>query len=142
MILFLIFLNMSMSCANAAAEKKDAADEAQSVRDAARKYLDAEVRGDLDAVWGMLAPSSVYAKTHSYEGYLAEVKGSPVRVVEYRILAISGIRENDDRGTYPDIQSFARVDVELRLFSRDTGTHDVVNIEFTFVKERNRWYKG
>ena len=142
MILSLIFLNMCISCANVGVGDKRAADETQSVRDAAQKYLDAEVRGDRDAVWGMLAPSSVYVKTHSYEEYLAEAKGSPVSVVEYRILAISAISQNEDHGTYPDIESFARVEVELKLFSRDTGTHDVVNIDFTFVKEDNKWYKG
>ena len=142
MIMIVIFLSMSLVCPKVGIGDKSAADETQSVRDAAGKYLDAEVRGDPDAVWGMLAPSSVYVKTHSYEEYLAEAKGLPVRVVEYRILAISGISENDDRGTYPDIQAFARVEVELKLFSRDTGTHDVVNIDFTFVKEGNRWYKG
>lgn len=141
-IMTVIFLSMSLACPKAGVGDRGVADETQSVRDVARKYLDAEVSEDHDAVWGMLAPSSVYVKTHSYEEYLAEAKGSPVSVVEYRILAISGISENDDRATYPDIQSFARVEVELTLFSRDTGTYDVVNIDFTFVKEGNRWYKG
>lgn len=141
-IVTVIFLSMSLAYPKSGVGDKGVDDETQSVRDAARKYLDAEVSGDRDTVWGILAPSSVYVKEHSYEEYLAEAKGSPVSVLEYRILAVSAISENDNRGTYPFIRSFARVEVELKLYSRDTGTHDIVNIDFTFVKEGNRWYKG
>jgi hypothetical protein len=142
MLLCLIMVCMGISGAIAGAGNNKAADETLSVRDAARTYLEGEVRGDLDAVWRMLAPSSFYVKTHSYEEYLDHARLSPVRVVEYRILAVSGVSKNQDRRTHPGIQSFARVEVELKLYSRDTNTHDIVNIEFTFVKERNRWYKG
>lgn len=116
--------------------------EGLAVYRAARAYLDAELKRDLTAVYDHLAPSSVYCATHDYAAYLAEAESSPVRIVEYNILNIAGIRENEDRQAYPDVEKFARVEVDLKFLYVDTGQTAQVNFDFTFIKEKGRWYKG
>ncbi|MCX5841638.1 MAG: hypothetical protein NTY16_09350 [Deltaproteobacteria bacterium] len=75
--------------------------EESAVHERAQKYLDAEVKRDLKAVYGYLAPSSIYFSTHNYETYLAEAESSPVRILEYKIQRIAHIRDNPDKKTYP-----------------------------------------
>ena len=116
--------------------------EEAAIRNAAMKYLDAEKRRDFTAVYAMLAPSSAYVRTHTWEEYLAEARVSPIFITEYRVISITDIRENRDRKTYPAIEAFARVEVELKLFARDTSTYETINILFTFIKEGGAWLKG
>ena len=109
---------------------------------AARAYLEAERKRDLKAVYGHLAPSSAYCATHDYAAYLAEAEASPVRIVAYRILNIAGIRDNEDRQAWPGVEKFARVEVDLEFRYVDTGETAQANFDFTFLKEKGRWYKG
>jgi hypothetical protein len=119
-----------------------AGEEKRAVEDAARYYLDAEIRRDHKVVYGMQAPSSGYLKSRTYEAYVAEAEASQVRVVKYRILNVTGLRDNHDRRAYPNIQRFVQVEVEVVLFYSDTKTYDEVNFSFTFIKEGGRWFKG
>ena len=116
--------------------------EGLAVYRAARAYLDAEVKRDLKAVYGHLAPSSVYCATHDYAAYLAEAEASPVRIVAYRILNVAGIRDNGDRQVWPAVEKFAQVEVDLEFLYVDTGETTQVNFDFTFIREKGRWYKG
>jgi hypothetical protein len=116
--------------------------EGLAVYRAARSYLDAELRRDLKAVYDHLAPSSVYCATHDYAAYLAEAEASPARIVAYRILNIAGIRDNEDRQAFPGVEKFARVEVDLKFLYVDTGQTAQVNFDFTFIREKGRWYKG
>ena len=116
--------------------------EGLAVYRAARAYLDAEVNRDLKAVYSHLAPSSVYCDTHDYAAYLAEAEASSVRIVAYRILNVAGIRDNGDRQAWPAVEKFAQVEVDLEFLYVDTGETTQVNFDFTFIREKGRWYKG
>ena len=116
--------------------------EVREIDAAVRKYLDAEVARELKTVYGCLAPSSIYCTTHDYDAYLAEAEASPVRIREYKILRITHIRVNEDKKTYPRVEKFAQVEVDMKVFFTDTNQAAEVNFNFTFIKESGRWYKG
>lgn len=109
---------------------------------AAQKYLDAEVRRDLPAVYACLAPSSVYCATHDYEAFLAEANASQVRIVGYKIIRIALIRDNEDLKSFPKVEKFAQVEVDVIVFYKDTNVKGDINFGFTFIKEMGKWYKG
>jgi hypothetical protein len=116
--------------------------EEKAVEQAARAYLEAEVRRDFAAVWSLLAPSSAYCQTHDFEAYREEARQSPVRVERFEILRVAGIRPNHDPERFPRAERFADVEVDLVLYFTDTGTRTEVNHRFTFIREGGRWYKG
>ncbi len=116
--------------------------EEKVVMKAVREFLDAEVRRDYPAVYASFASSSEYVRSHSYEEYLAEAQSSPDCVVEYRIVDITYIQDNKDRKTYPAVEKFAQVEVEVTFLNADTQHRSEVNIGFIFLKERGRWYKS
>jgi hypothetical protein len=116
--------------------------EEASVYEAARQYLDAEVRRDLKAVYSFLAPSSVYRATYDYDAFLAEAQASPVRIITYTIRRVAHIRDNHDPKAFPKIEKFARVEVDVVVFYQDTKQKTDVNFDFTFIKEAGKWYKG
>lgn len=116
--------------------------EEPAVLEAARKYFDAEVARDLPAVYRCLAPSSVYCATHDYEAFLAEAHASPVRIVGYKIVRIAHIRNNEDFKGFPHVEKFAYVEVDIVVHYTDKNEKADVNIGFTFIKERGKWYKG
>lgn len=116
--------------------------EEREIDAAARKYLDAEVARKLKTVFDCLAPSSIYRATHDYDAYLAQAGASPVRIREYQILRITHIRVNEDKKTYPRVEKFAQVEVDMKVFFTDTNQAAEVNFNFTFINEGGRWYKG
>lgn len=116
--------------------------EESAVFAAAKKYLDAEVARDLAAVYACLAPSSVYCATHDYAAFVAEANASPVRIMGYKILRVAHIMKNDDPGKFPRVEKFAHVEVDVVVFYKDTSQKAEINIGFTFIKERGKWYKG
>lgn len=125
-----------------AAPEGPPADEGRVVERAARAYLEAEVRRDFDAVWAILAPSSVYCETHDFQAYRAEADRSPVRIERFKILRVADIRPNHDPRRFPKVERFADVEVDLVLLDTDTGTRTEINYRFTFIREGGRWYKG
>ena len=116
--------------------------EKKAVLNAARKFLDAEVRKDYPAVYACFASSSPYARSHSYDEYLAEATVSADHVADYRIVNVSYIQENDDLKTYPAVEKFAQVEVEVTFLHDETKLRSELNIGFIFLKERGRWYKS
>ncbi len=116
--------------------------EEPAVREAVTRYLNAEVKRDLPAVYDCLAPSSVYCATHDYQAFLAEANASPVRIVGYKILRIAHIRDNEDLKGFPKVEKFAHVEVDVSVFYKDTNEKADINFGFTFIKERGKWYKG
>jgi hypothetical protein len=116
--------------------------EAAAVLQAARKFLDAEVRRDYPLVYTCFAPSSSYAQSHSYKEYVAEAQLSPDRVVAYRIVAITYIQDNEDRKTYPAVEKFAQVEADVTFLHVDTQYRSEINIGFIFFKEGGKWYKS
>ncbi|MCX5836157.1 MAG: hypothetical protein NTX62_04150 [Deltaproteobacteria bacterium] len=143
-ILLILFTCFTMAVGYGAepALIEGASAEEPAISETAKKYLDAEVKRDLEAVYGYLAPSSIYYATHDYAAYLAEAEASPVRILEYKILRIAHIRDNDDKQNFPGVEKFARVEVDMKVFYTDTGQTAEVNFDFTFIKEGGRWYKG
>ncbi len=116
--------------------------EAEAVLQAARNFLDAEVRSDYPAVYACFAPSSPYVRTHNYQQYLAEAKVAPDRVVKYRIIRVSYVQNSEDRKTYPAVDKIAQVEVDVTFLHPATQQRSEVNIGFVFLKERGRWYKS
>jgi hypothetical protein len=116
--------------------------ETEAVLQAARKFLDAEIRRDYPAVYACLAPSSTYVRTNSYKQYIVQAKAAPDRVVKYRIIDITYIKNNEDRKTSPTVEKVAQVEVDVTLLHIDTRQRSEVNIGFIFLKEGGRWYKS
>lgn len=115
--------------------------EKPSIERAVREYFDAEIERDLPTVYEYLAPSSEYRRSHTYEEYLAEMDSSPVRIRAYDLIEIHDLRTNKDRETYPSVDKFARVEMEITFFYTDTEDSLTVNFDFRFIKEKGRWYK-
>ena len=116
--------------------------EAEAVMQAARKYLDAEVRRDYPAVYACFAPSSSYMQTNSYEQYLAKARLAQDRVAKYRIVAITYIKNNENRQTSATIKKIAEVEVDVTFLNIATQHRSEVNIGFIFFKEGGKWYKS
>jgi hypothetical protein len=117
--------------------------EEPEIRKAAQRYLDAEVRRDLKEAYTCLAPSSAYMNTNpSYEDYLREAQTSSSRIIDYKILEISKLRDNHDREKYPRIEKFVQVEVDVTVSFEDNKKTVPVNYSFTFIKEDGKWYKG
>ena len=116
--------------------------EIREIETAARHYLDAEVKGDHKRIYECLAPSSPYRANTSYEIYLKEVQASPTRIVSYRIVKVSKVRDNDDRRRFPNIEKFAQVEVELVILFEDVRKRTEANYDFPFIKENGKWFKG
>lgn len=116
--------------------------EAAAVMQAARTYLDAEVRRDYAAVYACFAPSSDYVRLKSYKQYLGEIKSTGQQVVKYRIVNISYIEKNSNRLLSADIEKIAEVVTDVTLLNKSTGKQSDVNIGFIFLKEKGKWYKS
>jgi len=116
--------------------------EAKAVLKATRSFLDAEVRGDYQAVYACFAPSSLYIATHSYEQYREQTRQLPDRIITYRIIRVSYIQNQEDRKTYPAVDKIAQVEVEATFLHTPTQKRSEINIGFIFLKERGRWYKS
>ncbi|HOO89826.1 MAG TPA: hypothetical protein PLA74_03280 [Syntrophales bacterium] len=112
------------------------------IEKAAERYFAAEINRNCEDVYDCLAPSSIYRSTHTYGDYLEQTRNSPVRIKGYRILNIHDLRGNHDKGTYPAVEKFVRVEVDVTLLYDDTHETMEVNQDFTFIKEGGKWYKG
>lgn len=116
--------------------------EEKAVLQAARKFLDAEVRRDYPAVYACFAPSSAYLRTHTYRQYLAEAQAAPYSVVAYQIVRVSYIEDNKNPKSITTASRIAQVEVEVTFAYEGTDRQSVVNIGFIFLKEGGRWYKS
>jgi hypothetical protein len=113
----------------------------KEVASAAKRYLDAEVKQDYKAVFKSLYPGSDYCRANGFQAYVAEARSSSVRIASYTILNIRLIPENPEKEKYPNLEGFARVEVDVTIRYRDSGKKSLVNYDFPFVKEGGRWYK-
>ena len=116
--------------------------EKEAIRAAAERYLEAEVKRDFREVYDSFAPSSVYRRKNSYEQYLAEAEATPYRIVHYKVMGISHLTDNHDKASYPKIEKFVRVEVDVVLLHGARNERTEANYDFTFIKEEGRWYKG
>ncbi|MDD5476513.1 MAG: hypothetical protein PHU03_08405 [Syntrophales bacterium] len=116
--------------------------EEKAVIQAARDFLDAEMRRDYEAVYGCFAPSSPYVRTHSFEEYLKEAAASEDIVVDYAIVEVTFIQENKDLEAWPSVEKFAQVEVDVVFLHVSTKRTSEINIGFIFLKEGGRWYKS
>ena len=112
------------------------------IEKAVERYFAAEMNRNCKDVYDCLAPSSIYRSTHTYGEYLEQAQNSPVRIKQYRILNIHGLRGNHDKDTYPKIEKFVRVEVDVTVSYDDSKETIEVNQDFTFIKEEGEWYKG
>ncbi|MDD2672489.1 MAG: nuclear transport factor 2 family protein [Syntrophales bacterium] len=116
--------------------------EENSVRDAAKEYLEAEVNRDYEKIYRSLAPSSSYRSTTGYDSYLAEAASSHMKIVSYRIVGISRIDSNLDAREFPNVEKIAQVDTDVVIRFENSNQQMEVNYGFIFIKEGGRWYKG
>jgi hypothetical protein len=116
--------------------------ERSKIEQTAQAYFKAEMDRDYKTLYTYLAPSSTYRRTHTYEQFLEDVSGSPVGIKTYHIVDIYRLRGNHDRATYPAVDRFVQVEVDVDVGFADTGTTSTCNYCFTFIKEGGRWYKG
>lgn len=115
--------------------------EERAITRAAERYFQAEMSGDTRLIYSLLAPSSIYRKTHSYEDYLKELHiYPPVKIMTYRIVRLTRLRQNEDRATYPDVDKMVQVEVDVTF--AHGGSNMVFNYSFTFLKEKGNWFKG
>ena len=142
LLILLSFAPIGAGYGSDVAAPAGASAEEREIDAAVRKYLDAEMARDLKTAYDCLSPSSIYRATHDYDAYLAEAGASPVRIRDYQILRITQIRVNEDKKTYPRVEKFAQVEVDMKVFFTDTNQAAEVNFNFTFIKEGGRWYKG
>lgn len=124
-----------------AGDFKPAPTDRQEVEKAARRYLEGEVRRDLPGVFNSLYPHSDYRKAKDYQAYVTEAQSSPVRIQSYEILRIVVHDENPDKNQFPNLEGFARVEVDLIIEFVDKRQKSFVNFDFPFVKEGGIWYK-
>ncbi len=113
-----------------------------SIESAVRTYFKTEMQQDYPKLYDCLAPSSAYRRTHTYQQFLRDVENSPVKIKSYQIVDIYRLRSNHDRKTYPSVDRFVQVEVDVDLNFADTGTKSTCNYCFTFLKEKGAWYKG
>jgi len=113
----------------------------QQVEKVARNYLEAEKAGDFRRVYASLYPASEYCRANDFQAYVTEAQSSPVRIVAYKILNIRITPDEPEKERYPNVEGFARVELDLTIRYRDNGQKSLVNYDFPFVKAGGRWYK-
>ncbi len=131
-----MIMPQSVFCASASSAEEKA------VLQAARAFLDAEVRRDYPAVYSCFAPSSAYRRTHTYQQYLDEAKAASFYVAEYKIIRVSYIEDNKDPKSITTASRIAQVEVDVTFAYEGSGRRSVVNIGFIFLKEGGKWYKS
>jgi len=115
--------------------------ERDAIEKVASTYLKSEMEGNSRQVYAFLAPSSDYRKTHSYEEFLKDIVDNPPMAINtYKIVDIYRLRDNDNRKSYPAVDKFVQVEVELTF--AQAGPNNIYNYSFTFLKEKGTWYKG
>jgi hypothetical protein len=115
--------------------------EKDAIENTAHAYLKAEMNKDSRQVYALLAPSSDYKQTHSYEEFIKDIAGYPPMAINtYKIIKICRLRDNDNGHKYPGVEKFVQVDVEVTF--THSGPNSIYNYSFTFLKEKGKWYKG
>jgi len=125
-------------CPASAAEDQ----ETTAVLRAARSFLDAEVNRDYGSVYARLAPSSSYVRKHTYEDYAAAARSAQDRIVDYTIVRITYIHDNDNRAKWPCVEKFAQVEVDMVMLHIPSNQRSTINMGLVFLKENGTWYKS
>lgn len=142
-VFIVLFLILSASALPKKAASAAALDtEENAVLAAARDFLEAELNQDYPAVYESFAPSSPYAREHCYDTYYKESAALPDRLVDYRIIAVTYIQDNENRDAWPTVEKFAQVEVDMVFLHMPTERRTEINIGFIFMKEGGRWYKS
>jgi hypothetical protein len=115
--------------------------EQREVAAAARLYLEAEVKRDYPEVFRCLYPGSDYRKANDFAAYLVEARSTPVGIESFEVLNVSILPEIPDREKLPEVNGFARVEVDVVIRYADTGRTSLVNYAFPFVRTGGKWYK-
>lgn len=103
--------------------------------------MDAEVRRDFKEVYTSLYPASEYCRANNFEAYWAEAQSSPAWIESYEITRISLYEDIPDKKKFPNLEGFARVEVDLVLRNSRNNQKADVNYDFPFVKAGGKWYK-
>jgi hypothetical protein len=111
------------------------------VLQAVGEYLEAENLGDWAKVWAMLAPSSIFKRSNTYDSFLETIRTNPTRLQAYEIVGVLSVEENVDRSKVPRVEKIAAVRVLVILKDKEGPTRKRTSI-LTFLREGGRWYKG
>jgi hypothetical protein len=131
----LLFIGLMAGCSNHKEVEK------QALLSAVREYFKAEMDGDTEKVWKMLAPSSRFKKSYSYPFYQEMTKRNSIRIKEYVVEEIVEIRDNADKDSMPAVEKIGTIKVHVILGS-DRGKDTEHSSMLTFLKEGGKWYKG
>jgi len=115
--------------------------EEQALLSVARAYFKAEMDGDTEKVWQMLAPSSRFKRAYSYPFYQEMTRQSSVRIKKYVVEEIVEISDNTDKDSMPAVERIGTIKAHVILGS-DHGKDTEHSSTFTFLKEGGKWYKG
>jgi hypothetical protein len=108
---------------------------------AARDYFQAEVDRDMKKVWGLLAPSSEFKKTHTLDKYIKLAEETPIRIKSFKIETVAQIEENTERQRMPGVEKIGYVRVFVIIGGPEFPDSER-HITMTFLKEGGKWYKG
>ncbi|MFH0957930.1 MAG: hypothetical protein V1897_04425 [Pseudomonadota bacterium] len=115
--------------------------ESEDLQIAIKSYFEAEMSRNADAVWNLLAPSSVFRRFYSYEDYLELSRLNPIRVIDYELKFQPEISENEDKENLPSVEKIASVVVRVRIKGENGKESEHISV-FVFLFENGRWYKG
>ncbi len=121
--------------------EQGAARDLEALKEVVKSYFLAEISGDPQQVWEMLAPSSEFKKAYSYEFYEEIQRREGIRVKSYKLNEILSIKENSDKKAMPHVDMIAAVQVDVVLAGPE-GKDTRHTIVLTFLREAGRWYKG
>jgi hypothetical protein len=116
-------------------------DERSRLVQAAQSYFQAEVDGNLRLIWEMLAPSSDFKKTHTFQIYKEMAEKSTIRITSFEIETVVEIEENRNKAKLPLVKKVGYVRVFVTLEGPEFPISER-HITMTFLKEGGRWYKG
>jgi hypothetical protein len=115
--------------------------ESEDLQAAVKSYFEAEMSRNADAVWNLLAPSSIFRKFYSYEDYLELSRLNPIRVIDYELKFQPEITENQDKEKLPNVEKISSVVVRVRIKGENGKESEHISV-FVFLFENGRWYKG
>ena len=115
--------------------------DSEDLQVAVKSYFEAEMTRNADAVWNLLAPSSIFRRFYSYEDYLELSRLNPIKVIDYELKFQPEISENQDRENLPNVERLASVVVRVRIQGENGKESEHISV-FVFLFENGRWYKG
>ncbi|MBM4325834.1 MAG: hypothetical protein FJ118_01610 [Deltaproteobacteria bacterium] len=117
------------------------ADDKADLISAVKAYFDAEMAGDLQGVWNLIAPSSVFKRSYTYPMYQEMIRGNAIQVKRFVIEEVMELVDRPDPENLPNVEKLAVVRVLVLLAGEGAPDMERRSV-LTFLKEGGKWYKG